>query len=239
MKQLAFDFAPPTPPTLDNFVPGRNAELLQNLQRLAAAGAGERFLYVWGAPGSGRTHLLRGAVAAARAGGANAAYVACVDNMRLPEDIERLDCVAVDDVQHLDAEAQITLFNLYNELRERRGALLASGDAPPAQLELRQDLVTRLSWGLVYQVHALSDDEKAQALKHQAAVRGFALADEVCAYLLTRTRRDMSSLLALLDGLDRYSLQVKRPVTIALVRELLQAEKAGTRIGDRGSRIED
>lgn len=239
MKQLAFDFAPPTPPTLDNFVPGRNAELLQNLQRLAAAGAGERFLYVWGAAGSGRTHLLRGAVAAARAGGANAAYVACVDNMRLPEDIERLDCAAVDDVQHLDAEAQIALFNLYNELRERRGALLASGDAPPAQLELRQDLVTRLSWGLVYQVHALSDDEKAQALKHQAAVRGFALADEVCAYLLTRTRRDMSSLLALLDGLDRYSLQVKRPVTIALVRELLQAEKAGTRIGDRGSRIED
>lgn len=239
MKQLAFDFAPPTPPTLDNFVPGRNAELLQNLQRLAAAGAGERFLYVWGAPGSGRTHLLRGAVAAARAGGANAAYVACVDNMRLPEDIERLDCVAVDDVQHLDAEAQIALFNLYNELRERRGALLVSGDAPPAQLELRQDLVTRLGWGLVYQVHALSDDEKAQALKHQATVRGFALADEVCAYLLTRTRRDMSSLLALLDGLDRYSLQVKRPVTIALVRELLQAEKAGTRIGDRGSRIED
>lgn len=239
MKQLAFDFAPPPAPTLDNFVPGRNAELLQNLQRLAAAGAGERFLYVWGAPGSGRTHLLRGAVAAARAGGANAAYVTCVDNMRLPEDIERLDCVAVDDVQHLDAEAQIALFNLYNELRERRGALLASGDAPPAQLELRQDLVTRLGWGLVYQVHALSDDEKAQALKHQAAVRGFALADEVCAYLLTRTRRDMSSLLALLDGLDRYSLQVKRPVTIALVRELLQAEKAGTRIGDRGSRIED
>lgn len=239
MKQLAFDFAPPTPPTLDNFVPGRNAELLQNLQRLAAAGAGERFLYVWGAAGSGRTHLLRGAVAAARAGGANAAYVACVDNMRLPEDIERLDCAAVDDVQHLDAEAQIALFNLYNELRERRGALLASGDAPPAQLELRQDLVTRLGWGLVYQVHALSDDEKAQALKHRAAARGFALADEVCAYLLTRTRRDMSSLLALLDGLDRYSLQVKRPVTIALVRELLQAEKAGTRIGDRGSRIED
>lgn len=210
---------------LGNFVAGRNAELLQNLQRLSTSGAGERFIYLWGAPGSGRSHLLRGAVAAALATGANAGYVACTGEAGLPGDIERLEWVALDDVQHLDGAAQIELFNLYNTLRERRGALLVSGNAPPVQLELRHDLVTRLGWGLVYQVHALSDDEKAQALQHHAEGRGFALTEEVCAYLLTRARRDMSSLLALLDGLDRYSLQVKRPVTVTLARELLHAAK--------------
>jgi DnaA family protein len=223
MKQLAFEFAPIPPPTLHNFVAGRNAELLKNLQRVAISDAGERFFYVWGMPESGRSHLLRGAVDAACAVGANAVYVACTRDTILPNDVRDRGCIALDDVQHLGEAAQIALFNACNALRERGGAVLASGDVPPAQLPLRQDLVTRLGWGLVYQVHALSDDEKMQALKRQAAERGFALAEEVCIYLLTRAPRDMTSLLALLDGLDRYSLQVKRPVTLALARELLHA----------------
>ncbi len=233
MKQLVLDFASIPPPTLHNFVAGRNGELLQNLQRFAMTQGGERSVYVWGAPGSGRSHLLRGAVDAACAMGADAIYVGCSGETRLADDLGRRDFAAVDDVQHLDAQAQIALFNICNALRERDGALLASGNAAPAQLALRQDLVTRLGWGLVYQVHALSDDEKAQALQRQAAERGFALADDVCAYLLTHAPRDMSSLLALLDGLDRHSLEVKRPVTVALARELLQAAKrSGLRIED-------
>ncbi|HET9664387.1 MAG TPA: hypothetical protein VFP00_09160 [Burkholderiales bacterium] len=98
-----------------------------------------------------------------------------------------------------------------------------SGNVPPAKLLLRQDLITRLAWGLVYEVHPLADDEKAQALRRRAAERGFLLADEVCAYLMTRASREMSVLLGILDALDRYSLQTKRPVTVALARELLQA----------------
>jgi DnaA family protein len=234
MKQLAFDFAPLPPPTLHNFIAGRNAELLQNLQRVAISGSGERFFYLWGAPGSGRSHLLRGAVEAACVAGINAIYLASTVETRLPDDLLRRDCVAVDDVERLDPAAQIALFNACNAMREQHGLLLAGGNAPPAQLALRQDLVTRLGWGLVYQVHALSDEEKAQALKQQAAERGFVLADDVCAYLLTRAPRDMSSLLAVLDGLDRYSLEAKRPVTVALARELLHA----ARNRDSGLRIE-
>lgn len=226
MKQLALDFARAPLPTLQNFVAGRNGELLQNLGRLATGSAGERLIYIWGAPGSGRSHLLKGAVAAVHATGASAAYVACAGETRFAEGIERMDCVAVDDVGQLDEDAQIALFNLYNALRERRGALLASGDAPPVQLKLRQDLVTRLGWGLVYQVHALSDEEKAQALKRHAAARGFQLPDEVCAYLLTRVQRDMTSLLAMLDALDRRSLEAKRPITVTLARELLHGAPA-------------
>jgi DnaA-homolog protein len=221
MKQLAFEFTPTPPPTLHNFVPGRNAELLRNLRRVAISDSGERFFYVWGAPGSGRSHLLRGAMDAACDVGANALYVACTRETSLPDDSRLPDCIALDDVQQLGEAAQIALFNACNVLRERGGAVLASGDVPAAQLPLRQDLVTRLGWGLVYQVHALSEDEKMQALKRQAAERGFALAEDVCIYLLNRAPRDMASLLALLDGLDRYSLQVKRPVTVALARELL------------------
>jgi DnaA family protein len=230
MKQLVLDLARLPPPTLDNFVMGRNAELMQNLRRLAtrpARDAAERFIYVWGLPGSGRSHLLRGVVATVRAAGASAAYVACAEGVTFAEDAARMDCIAVDDAERLDGAGQVALFNLYNAIREERGTLLISGNAPPVQLAMRPDLVTRLGWGLVYQVHALSDEEKAQALAQHGAGRGFRLSAEVCAYLLQRARRDMPSLLAMLDALDRYSLETKRQITVPLVRELLHAAPDG------------
>ncbi|MDP2238924.1 MAG: DnaA regulatory inactivator Hda [Burkholderiales bacterium] len=223
MKQLALDIVAALSPTLDNFVPGRNAELLHNLERMVAGEADERFIYIWGAAGSGRSHLLMGAVAAARDAGASAACIACAAETQFGEGIERMDCVAVDNADRLGEAAQVALFNLYNLLREGRGALIVSGDAPPMQLKLRQDLVTRLGWGLVYQVHALTDEEKTRALMVHAEGRGFRLSGEVCNYLLHHVRRDLPTLLAMLDALDRHSLETKRQITVPLVRELLQA----------------
>ena len=223
MKQLALDFASSPQPTLDNFIAGRNGELLQHLKRLAARQAQERFLYLWGRPGSGRSHLLKGAVAELQRAGAAVVFVACAAGIRLDDGLERMDCVALDDVDRLDGAGQIAAFDLYNGLRERNGALLAAGAAPPVQLALREDLVTRLAWGLVYQVHALTDEEKARALADYATGRGFRLLPDVSEYLLTRANRDLASLVATLDALDRYSLETKRPVTVPLARELLQA----------------
>ena len=107
-------------------------------------------------------------------------------------------------------------------------------------MKLREDLVTRLGWGLVYQAHALSDEEKARALTDYAASRGFRLLPEVCDYLLTRAQRDLASLLAMIDALDRYSLETKRPITMPLVRELLYtAEKRDSGFGIQDSGVKD
>jgi DnaA family protein len=223
MKQLTLDLASPPRPTLDNFISGANAELLQNLRRLARRDARERCFYLWGPPGSGRSHLLQATVAELGQAGASAAYRACGAGMQLAAALERLDCVALDDVDRLDDAAQVAAFDLFNALRERGGVLLASAASPPAQLKLREDLATRLAWGLVYQVHALTDENKAQALAERASSRGFRLAPEVSDFLLTRAQRDLPTLLATLDELDRYSLATRRPVTVPLARELLHA----------------
>src|SRR5690349_5331065 len=150
MKQLALDLASQSLPTLDNFVAGRNVELLENLRRLASGQARERFFHLWGRPGSGRSHLLKGVAAAAQRSGAAAACVACGVEPRLREGLDRMDCVLLDDVDRLDADGQIAAFDLYNALREKNGTLVASASAPPVQLKLREDLMTRLAWGLVY-----------------------------------------------------------------------------------------
>jgi DnaA family protein len=233
MKQLALDFASPPRPTLDNFVAGRNGELLGNLRQLAARQARERFLYVWGQPGSGRSHLLKAVVAELQRAGGTAVYIACRGDTRFGDGLAHMDCVVIDDVGRLDEEGQISAFDLYNALRENNAALVASAAAPPVQLKLREDLVTRLAWGLVYQVHGLSDESKAQALSDHAASRGFRLPREVCDYLLTRSQRDLPSLLATLEALDRYSLETRRPVTVPLARELLHSAgqlETGSRI---------
>jgi DnaA family protein len=215
MKQMILDIAPAPAPTLDSFVSGRNGELLVSLYALANGSNREQFVYLWGDPGCGRSHLLQSVVAAARREGRAAVWF---DPLREAADDA---LVAVDDVQRLDADAQIALFNLHNRLRAGQGSLLASGDAAPAQLTLRADLTTRLASGLVYQVHGLDDAEKAAALRGHAEARGFRLSKEVADYLLRHAERDMPSLLALLDALDRYSLANRRAITVPLLRELL------------------
>lgn len=195
MKQLALGISPPPQPTLDNFVPGANAELLARLRELKAGKFAENVLYLWGESGSGKSHLLQASAAA---------HVA-------------------DDVEKLDEPSQIGLFNAINEARQLGGTVLAAGNAPPAQLPLREDLKSRLAWGLVYQVKPLTDDERSVFLRGEAERRGMQLADEVVSYLLTRMRRDLRSLTAILDRLDRFSLETKRPVTLRLVREALAA----------------
>jgi len=119
--------------------------------------------------------------------------------------------------------AQVRAFEAFNRARGEGHSVVAAGSAPPPQLALREDLRTRLGSGLVFQVHPLSDDEKAAALRAQAASRGIALPDEVAAYLLRHLPRSLAMQLAVLDALDRYSLAQKRAVTLPLVREALAA----------------
>ena len=223
MKQLPLDIIPSPPPTLANFVPGRNIELLQTLNNVVTGQERERFIYLWGGPGCGRSHLLQAIAGICMRGKMNVAYFSCEPETDFIAGSEA-DCVTVDDVDRLGARAQISLFNLYNHIRdEGRAFLLVSGPAAPARLQVRADLITRLGWGLVYQVHELTDEEKMKAMKNHAAGRGLDLPREVCDYLLRHGRRDLPSLMAMLDALDSFSLASQRKITIPLVRELLQA----------------
>ncbi|MGB7815304.1 MAG: DnaA/Hda family protein [Methylotenera sp.] len=196
MKQLLLDIKPAATPSLQNFVAGRNAEALASLNAALSSQAQPRFIYLWGEAGSGKSHLLS----------------AC----------EAIGARVADDVHLLDNEAQIDLFNTYNQLKETGGILITAGLHAPAQMNLRDDLATRLAWGLVYQLHPLNDDEKAQALKQHATERGMKLPDEVVDYCLRYLRRDLPTLMATLDALDEWSLTTHKPITVPMLRKLLQ-----------------
>lgn len=198
MKQLLLDIQPAPAQSLDNFVIGHNAESLRSITDLLDGSEDASFIYLWGPAGSGKSHLLN----AAKDRGA----------------------VVADNVHLLNEDAQIDLFNTYNQLKANGGKLITAGLHAPAQMQLRDDLATRLAWGLVYQLHPLTDAEKTEALKKHASERGMRLPDEVIAYCLRYLRRDLPNLMAVLDALDEWSLTEKKPVTVPMLKKLLQLD---------------
>lgn len=219
-RQLTFELAPPPAPTFDNFLPGANDELVDVLARAARGDLRETAVYVWGASGSGKTHLLRAVSDAAARAGRLARYVGAGDAVPAePPDAGAL--LAVDDVERTTEAVQAALFTLYNALAATGGQLVVASAVPPARLAVRADLRTRLAHGLTYEAVALADAAKPAALRRYADARGVRLADDVIDYLLAHFPRDMASLLGVLAALDRESLAVKRPITVPFVRALL------------------
>lgn len=218
MKQLSLDISAPPPPTFANFSVGRNLELWALLQAIAAADSNERFIYLWGEPGCGKTHLLQ-ALAAAAVG--NVVSLNRHATIPLISQIRGDELVVVDDVHQLGAAVQPALFHAYNRLRSATGRLIASGATAPAQLKLLPDLKSRLSWGLAFQVHSLNDEEKFTVLEQHALARGFVLGPEVLRYISSHYHRDVPALMGLLQALDRYSLETKRAITVPLLKEVI------------------
>lgn len=211
MRQLLLDLLPESHPRLENFIVGRNAEAIAALSQWLLEGQDTCF-FLWGETGSGKTHLLKGC---------EFTWLDGAD----PTPWGELDTptLAVDNVDALNAEQQIALFNQFNQRRHHGGKLLVAAPQAPARLDLREDLRTRLGSGLIYRLHPLSDAEKHEAIALQCASRNMKLAPEAIDYLLRHAPRNMRTLSALIVALDRYSLEQKRPLTLPLLREVLAA----------------
>jgi DnaA family protein len=228
-RQLLLDLGTPPPSTFETFLDGDNHELLTRLRRLrlelARGPLADRTFYVWGEPGSGRSHLLHALCHEAPVG--QAAFLGPHSPPAAFSFEPAVTLYCVDNCHALTPAQQIALFNLFNEVRAHpASALITTGNAPPLGLEVREDLRTRMGWGLVFHLLALSDADKLAALKQAARSRGLTLADDVPPYLLTHFQRDMPSLMGLLDALDRYSLEQQRAVTLPLLRAMLAQNTA-------------
>lgn len=170
-------------------------------------------VYVWGAPGSGKSYLLAAWANACRARGLNVEVTG----------LDAAQAVIADQIDQWDDAQQRAGFAAYNRVRDAGGLWLAAGNVAPAELPLMPELQSRLGWGLVFQLQGLDDTEKRAALVQHAESLGFRLEPQVVDYLLNHTARDMQSLLRVLEALDRFSLETRRPITLPLLRQLLRA----------------
>ncbi len=228
MKQIALDIGLATGPTLASFFAGPNEAALRHLQLWAESPTRSPVpTYLWGASGSGRTHLLKSVREALREQGATAGWLD--PSMHEPPEFDDAwAAVLMDDVHLFTAVQQHAAFNWFvNAMTPKSGQprwVLATGELPPADLKLREDLRTRLGWGHVFALQVLSETERRAVLRQQADARGVFLRDEVMDFMLTRFSRDLGSLVQLLDQLDSYALQTQRAITIPLIKSMLENE---------------
>ncbi|MCL1886490.1 MAG: DnaA regulatory inactivator Hda [Betaproteobacteria bacterium] len=217
MQQLLLDISTQKIPSFETFVTGKNEEPIQFLHRFARRESSEHFIYLWGDHAVGKTHLLK-----ALAQYHPARYIdAASGNTNFLYD-PQITLYLLDNCDKLSPEKQIDAFHLFNAVRENNAFLVTTGAIAPALLPVRDDLRSRMSWGLAYRIQGLTDEEKIEALKKMAQERGFTLAQDVLPYLITHYPRDMHSLSVVLDALDHYSMQTKRAITLPLLREMMQ-----------------
>ena len=199
MKQMLLALSPTPKQSFENFVVGQNIEVVHTLKQIISNKLPIQFIYLWGNEGSGKSHLAHNA--------------------------SDHGFIIHDDVHLLDELGQIELFNTYNRCKESNQNMLVTGLYSPLQMKLRDDLATRLAWGVTYEVIGLSDEEKKLALLKHADERGMNLNMDIIDYCLKYLKRDMPNLFSILEALDKWSLTYKRPITLPLLKEIIEANK--------------
>jgi DnaA family protein len=204
----------------DNFsVNPSTVAVVQALQERSSAAA----IYLWGPSGSGKTHLLGAAAQAVQDEGGRVRAFSTADPAPWQVD-EQPQLVLLDDCDRYDAQQQHGAFQWFVEAATHGFAVLAAARVPPVDLQVREDLRTRLGWGVVYQLEAPGEDQVRALLRREADRRGIFLSDDVMGFVMTRFERNLSHLMHLLDRLDRYGLAHHRDVTVPMIRRMLIEE---------------
>ncbi|MEK9771472.1 MAG: DnaA/Hda family protein [Nitrosomonadales bacterium] len=196
MEQLTLDILKPPPKSFDNFYSDKNEETVTQLKIFDSELNDISHIYLWGEEGSGKSHLL--------------------------SSFRNKNILLQEDIQFLNESEQIQLFNKINEVRSNNKKLIMTGNLSPKELNIREDLRSRIQWGLVLRLVQLTDEEKKLVIYNQSIERGLKIDKKVIDFCLTHLKRDMHTLLNTLEALDNWSLKTKRAITIPLIKELIK-----------------
>ena len=208
--------------SLDNFIGEANQQLLALIHQ-TLQGPAPALIYVAGAQGFGKTHLLQGSVFAAMEQSLNVAYLDLSDETpyEVIQELYQQDWIVIDNIDLAGDDQQQALFDLHNRIKDTQTTLVVSAQTTPGELDILKDLKTRLALGLVFSLEALSDGEKMQILQNKMLDKNLRIDTKVLEYLLKHFSRNLTQLWTLIERLDSLSLQQKKPITIPFVKQVL------------------
>lgn len=228
--QLPLGFEPGELFTFESFVSGNN-EVATGLAQQTALNKGEKQLYFWGDSARGKSHLLQACCNLAAKNKQTVCYLTQAEiknqSTAMFDGLELLQLICLDDIDSwlIDAAWETALFDLINRVRENNNRLIMASSHPPEEAFVKLlDLRSRLSWGPVFQLQELADNEKFQALHYRAKQSGLELPENVADYLMQRYPRDMFGLFERLAVLDKASMAMQRRLTIPLVKSVFAEE---------------
>ena len=211
----------------NNFYAGDNQVTINYLQSFLH-NSDDWFVYLWGAAGSGRTHVLQATYYLAEAQQQQAIYLPLREvrdtSPEVLENLENFSLVLLDDIDIIENNTvwQEAVFHLYNRIHAAKHRLLVSASCAPQNLNFSlHDLNSRLAAGAIFKLQDLSEQQKQTALQIQAEQYGLTLSEEVAEFMLHHWQRDLPSLFSALQQLDRASLAAKRKLTIPFVKSVL------------------
>tara|TARA_R110001592_G_scaffold52511_8_gene160704 strand:+ start:20079 stop:20831 length:753 start_codon:yes stop_codon:yes gene_type:complete len=203
----------------------------------------ESLIMLVGPESVGKTHLLSSAIQyyeTSFSKGADCAYFSLAElsgkqisdtyYTDLLEYFEIFSFLALDDVDlwlaSLSTEerqdAEILLFNIFNHYKMNGKLMLIASKCPAPRLNINlKDLESRLLSGLLLTVLPLDDAGKDELIRSLAKLKGFLMDDDVSAFILKRSGRDVPSLLKIIDTLDKATLIEKRKLTVPFVKKIL------------------
>jgi DnaA-homolog protein len=228
-QQLSFSQLIPEQKELQEFIWGENALLKFHLEHILE-NKDDKFVYVWGHAGSGKSHLLQ-TICHQYDHSLSSIYIPLslfenFDPSSL-ENLENQNIVSIDDIHLISQndEWEKSIFHLFNRIRDKKDTLLIiSGELPPHQMNLKlPDLISRLQWGMTWHLKEPSDEVKLQIITQTAVKKGFYIPNSVAQYLLSHYPRNLSQQMNILDILDKHSLQAqRRTISIPFIKECLK-----------------
>lgn len=238
MQQLPLELRLADFAVMETFFPGNNAAAMYALEQISRVES-RAVIWLWGAAGTGKTHLLQAAVHAGDQAGSRCAYLPLGPGAGLlPDALEgmgELDLICIDDIHAVAGRGdwETGLFALYERLRARGERLVMAADRAPLHVEFAlPDLVSRFSSGATFRLTSLTDDEKVSAMQLRAAWRGLTLPDDTARFIIARVDRQSRSLFDLLDRLDRSALAAQRKLTVPFVRSILETPSPVARLSE-------
>lgn len=230
--QLPLQFEFRANQTFEDFYSGPNSDIINHLQR-CIAGTGEQFIFLWGAAGLGKSHLLQASCHEAQRKNISSFYFDLEkSNQTTPQILKGIDqcgLVCFDNIELIAGKPdwESAIFNFFNQHRDLGHQLILSSACAPGALAIQlADLKTRLNWGLVLKLKQFDDNDKLSALIFKANKMGLEISPQAGRYLLTHVDRDPAMLWSLLDKLDRASLSAQRKLTIPFLKIILDQHNA-------------
>lgn len=215
--------------TFETYLQPVNNQMLPVLQDLVQPCNDARQYFLWGRASTGKTHLLQAICNQVASSDQNAIYLPLQEFVSSGptclKDIIGIDVLCIDDIDQVlgDPSWDQALFIMINEQRVANKSIVFTATNNPQDIKVSiPDLSSRLVWGPVYKLNALSDEQRQAAMQLHAKARGFSLSMEVSSFLLKRYPRELNSLIELIDILDQQSLAQQRKITLPFVKQVLE-----------------
>ena len=185
-------------------------------------------LFIYGSKESGKTYLLQAMCNSYSSYNKSSLYIPLKKAMNygveIFESLENIQLICLDGIENVISkiEWEKAIFNLINKTLISKSRLIITSSEDLQSLNfVLPDLESRLRKIEGYELTPIQDKDILDALIYISKLKSINLGDKEARYLVTYAQRNISNLVKILESLDQLSMEMKRKITIPLIKEVI------------------